>query len=255
MSPLHDTGALDHFVGKWQRREPEMALAEPFCPPDERQCFRAWGALLHELREAAFELSDPAVTAAKCRWWAEAVLALAEGQGRHPVTAALAGRHADWAGLAGALLATAGAEEMRPGDTEAALAQVMPLATALARVEAALFSAEADEPRAIAVHLLLHRLPEGLGAADQARLPLHLLARHGLDMGAVAAGQGRALLRDWGRELEAALPAPRPGRALFRRLRTGFDRARLRRLGRGPRFDAPAPLLSLLRAWRLARSR
>ncbi|HLS84125.1 MAG TPA: hypothetical protein VK016_05620 [Arenimonas sp.] len=252
--PTRDSGALGHFVGKWHQREPEMALADPFCPPAQRPHFRAWGALLHELREAAFELSDPSVTAGKCQWWAEALLALEAGEGRHPVTTALVGAPGEWRGLAAALLAVAGEEPERPGDTAAALAQLMPLAEALAAAEAALFGADAAAPRAIAVHLLLQRLPEGLAAADQARLPLHLLARHGLDAGSVAAGQGEPLLRDWGRELAAALPAPSPGLALFRRLRTGFDRVRLQRLGRGPRFDPPAPLATVLRAWRLARA-
>ncbi|KAA2285491.1 hypothetical protein [Arenimonas fontis] len=250
-----DHGALDHFVAKWQRREPEMALAEPFCPSAERLRFRAWGALVHELREAVFELSDPAVTAAKSRWWAEELLALADGQGRHPLAAALQEAAVPWPALASAVLATATAEAGRPGDTAAALAQLRPLAEALANAEAALFGAEVGDAGAVAVHLLLHRLPEGLGAEDQARLPLHLLARHGLDASAVAAGRGGALLRDWGRELQAVLPSPKPGQALFRRLRTGFDRARLGRLARGPRFDAPAALPTVLRAWRLARAR
>ena len=57
--------AIEHFVAKWHRREPEMALAEVFCPPEARARFRAWGALVHELREAAFELSDARVTAVK----------------------------------------------------------------------------------------------------------------------------------------------------------------------------------------------
>jgi hypothetical protein len=62
--------AIEHFVAKWHRREPEMALAEVFCAPEQRARFRAWGALVHELREAAFELSDARVTAVKSQWWA-----------------------------------------------------------------------------------------------------------------------------------------------------------------------------------------
>ena len=88
MTPAADPTA--HFVDKWHRREPEMALAEVFCPPERRPVFRAWGALVHELREAAFELSDARVTAVKCQWWAEELLGLAQGRSRHPLTGPLA---------------------------------------------------------------------------------------------------------------------------------------------------------------------
>ena len=106
---------------------------------------------------------------------------------------------------------------------------------------------------AVAVHLLLHRLPEGLAADDQAGLPMNLLARHGLTAAQVAAGQGEPLLRDWAGELLAALPPPSAHPGLFRRLRAGFDRARLARLAAGRGFDPPGPFATLLRAWRLAR--
>ena len=69
--------AIEHFVAKWHRREPEMALAEVFCAPEQRPRFRAWGALVHELREAAFELSDARVTAVKSQWWAEELVSVA----------------------------------------------------------------------------------------------------------------------------------------------------------------------------------
>ncbi|MAL03759.1 MAG: hypothetical protein CL625_05725, partial [Arenimonas sp.] len=125
----------------------------------------------------------------------------------------------------------------------------------VADLESSLF----DHPRgeeddvAVAVHLLLHRLPEGLAADDQAGLPMNLLARYGLTASQVAAGQGEPLLRDWGAELLAALPAPSSHPGLYRRLRAGFDRARLSRLAAGRGFDPPGPFATLLRAWRLAR--
>lgn len=245
---------IAQFVAKWHRREPEMAQAEPFCAPDLRPRFRAWGALLHELREATFELSDPRVSQVKGQWWAEELVGLAGGRGRHPVTGPLAGVAADWAGLAQALLATA-LDDSRPADVAQALRRLQPLGDALARVEASVFGAEAAPggDRAIAVHLLLHRLPEGLAADDQALLPMNLLARHGLTAAQVAAGQGEALLRDWGGELLAALPAARHP-VLYRRLRAGFDRARLARLAAGRGFDPPGPFATLWRAWRLARA-
>lgn len=246
--------AIEHFVAKWHRREPEMALAEAFCAPDTRPRFRAWGALVHELREAAFELSDARVTAVKSQWWAEELVNLAQGRGRHPISAVLGAPALPWTALARALLEQA-QSDARPADAIQALEQVQPLARALAEVEAALFGETpvADSTGALSVHLLLQRLPAGLVAEDQARLPLNLLARHGLTAAQVAAGQGDGLLRDWARDLAAALPdASGP---LFRRLRTGFDRARLARLAAGKGFAPPAAPLSVWRAWRIARGR
>lgn len=246
--------AIEHFVAKWQAREPEMAQAEVFCPPEIRPRYRAWGSLLHELRESAFELSDPRVSEVKTQWWAEELLGLGEGRSRHPVTATLAGVAADWASLVRALVALPAAGN-RPGDTAAALARYRPFAAAIADVEARLF----DGPRggrdadAVSVHLLLHRLPEGLAADDQAGLPMNLLARHGLTAAEVAAGKGEPLLGDWAAELLAVLPPPSSHPVLYRRLRTGFDRARLSRLAAGRGFDPPGPFATLLRAWRLAR--
>lgn len=249
MTPAADPTA--HFVEKWQRREPEMALAEVFCPPEQRATFRAWGALLHELREATFELSDARVTAAKTQWWAEELLLVARGAGRHPVCAGLpAGL--PWAALARALVEQAVYDD-RPADAAQAIAQLSPLAEAIATIEAGVHGA-APPPEAVAVHLLLQRLPHGLVAEDQARLPLNLLARHGLTVAQVAQGQGERLLRDWARDLLAALPPPAHPSSLYRRLRTGFDRARLQRLAAGRGFDPPPAPASLWRAWRLARA-
>ena len=246
-----DADPMAHFVGKWQRREPEMALAEVFCPPAQRPVFRAWGALLHELREATFELSDPRVTAAKTQWWAEELLLVARGAGRHPVCAVMpAGL--PWAALARALVEQAVYDD-RPADAAQAIAQLAPLAEAIATIEAGVHGVAPPVP-AVAVHLLLQRLPHGLVAGDQARLPLNLLARHGLTMAQVAQGQGEPLLRDWARDLLAALPPPGGPSSLYRRLRTGFDRARLQRLAAGRGFDPPPAPASLWRAWRLARA-
>lgn len=248
------TDAIEHFVAKWQRREPEMAQAEVFCPPALRPRYRAWGALLHELREAAFELSDARVAEVKGQWWAEELLGLAQGRSRHPVTAPLQRAPAPWPDLVHALL-TLPQQDLRPGDTRAALARLTPLASAIASTEARLFDArpQAGDTTAVAVHLLLHRLPEGLAAQDQASLPMNLLARHGLSASEVAAGKGEALLRDWAGELLAALPPVASHDSQFRRLRAGFDRARLERLAKGRGFDPPGPFRTLLRAWRLAR--
>lgn len=253
-APEAPADAIAHFVAKWHRREPEMALAEVFCPPDQRARFRAWGALVHELREAAFELSDARVTAVKCQWWAEELANLPQGAGRHPISAGLPLPQLAWTRLARALIEQSLVDE-RPGDARAALAHMQPLAAAMADIEAGVFGMDAPQASApLAVHFLLQRLPQGLVAQDQARLPLNLLARHGRTVAQVAAGEGEALVRDWAAELLAALPASNAPAPLFRRLRTGFDRVRLERLAAGRGFAPPAAPATVWRAWRIARN-
>ena len=244
-----------HFVAKWQQREPEMVFAEVFCPPADKPRFRAWGALLHELREALFELSDPAVTRAKSHWWAEEILGLARGQAQHPLTLALAQASAPWSALSRALLEQL-QELPRAADTREAMALLLPLADSVAQVESELFGARASEDaqRALAAHWLLQRLPGGLAAGDQARLPMHLLARHGMDTEALSGDSANALLRDWAGELLNAAPEAAPGAAWLRRSRLQFDRIRLRKLASGQPLAPLAPWSSLWQARRAARS-
>lgn len=247
-----DAGA--HFVAKWLQREPEMVFAEVFCPVADKPTFRAWGALLHELRESLFELSDPGVARIKTTWWAEEMIGLAQGRQRHPLGVELLGREAPWSVLGRALLDFE-ADSMRAADTEQSVAALVPLANAVLQVESRLFSAResAEASRSLAVHWLLQRLPEGLASEDQARIPMHLFARHGIAAAELPMVQGQALVRDWAGELLSALPPVLPGAALVRRSRAGFDQARLRRLAGGKPFGPPSPPASLWRAWRAAR--
>ena len=247
-----DTGA--HFVGKWLQREPEMAFAEIFCPAADKPAFRAWGALLHELRESLFELSDPGVARIKTAWWAEEMIGLGQGRRRHPLGVELLKRDAPWSQLARALLAFE-SDSMRAADTGEAVAALVPLADAVVQVECRLFPAResTEASRSLAVHWLLHRLPQGLASEDQARVPMHLFARHGITAAGLPTAQAHALLRDWAGELLSALPPVLPHAALVRRSRAGFDRARLRRLASGKPFGPPMPLATLWRAWRAAR--
>lgn len=245
--------SIKHFVGKWQAREPEMRVAQVFCPPARLPRFLAWGGLLHELREALFELSDARVTGVKCGWWAEELIGLDGGRHRHPLTEALAGSSAPWRELGRAVLAQAG-DDARQADTAEAIAALLPLAQAAVAVEGALFDRQAGDAaaRALAVHWLWHRLPEGLASEDRARLPMHLFARHAVTAEALAAGEGMPLLRDWATELAAALP-PLTGGPLPAQFRQRFDAARLARLADGKGFTPPPDLGTLWRAWRAAR--
>lgn len=254
MTAAADDAALAHFAEKWLAREPEMRFAEPFVPPAERLRLRAWGALLHELREAVFELSEPGVARAKTTWWSEELLRLAAGEPRHPVTARLP-VDAPWLTLSRALLAMP-MDAPRSADTTQALALLLPAADAVAAVESAVFAGahEAGVAPSIAAHWLLGRLPRGLADDDLARLPMHLLARHGLTAADLPTERSRPLLRDWGAELLAAAPPALPaGASLFRRARHRLDRQRLRALARTGVPHPPSPPAALWQAWRAAR--
>jgi hypothetical protein len=247
--------SVNQFVAKWLQREPEMQFAALFCAPAQRARFDAWGALLHELREARFELREPAVADAKRAWWASELGAIGAGQPRHPLGFALSGTAAPWTGLARAL-AGSGGDEPRPADLVQSLRQLEPLASAAVAVEAALFDTREtpEAAHALAVHWRLQQLPRGLRDEDIAGLPMSLLARHGLTRAALSERLPDALLRDWAGALGEALPVSLPGAASLRRARARFDKRRLARLARSGRdFDAgPAPAL-LWMAWRAAR--
>jgi len=250
-----------HFVGKWRQREPDMEFAEVFCPGEGKQKFQAWGALLHELRETLFELSDSQVTAAKTGWWAEEMIGVGQGRQRHPLTEVLLAAGADastgapWSQLGRALL-DHDIDSPRADDTAHAVALLMPTASAVIAVEATVFRAEvsAGAARSLAVHWLVQRLLRGRTSTDLARIPMHLFARHGVTPSQLATGSADALVRDWGRELLQAMPADVAGAALIRRSRYRFDRARLARLAAGKGLAEPPAPLTLWHAWRAARS-
>jgi hypothetical protein len=248
--------AASHFIEKWQRREPEMLLAEVFCPPADKLRFRAWGALVHELREALFELSDPRVASAKTAWWAEELAGLPQERQRHPLSAQFLGIQAPWNELARALAAFSH-EAPRFADTSESIAALLPTAEAVIALESVLFNAlpTSAATRSLARHWLLMRLPEGLRRDDQAGIPMHLLARHGLAATQLASAGVDRLLADWAGELSAAADGPLRGASLFRRSRHEFDRARLSRLAAGNGVGQPMPLATLWRAWRAARRR
>ncbi len=237
---------IDSFVGKWQAREPEMAIAEVFCPPADKLLFRNWGALLNELREACFELSDARVTAVKVGWWAEEFLGVAKGAHRHPLTGFLVSHNAPWSPLARALLAFVSEEKPLSSDLPAVLIQLEPLAQAVIACEDELFSlmngkqdpivdTHSSEDRkkleeqvftenrmhedrihgnqaieSLSIHWLTSRLLTGLSQADRPFIPLNLLARHGVSIdtliGESADAKVNAAKRDLAQQLAASLP-------------------------------------------------
>lgn len=237
-----------------------MAYAEVFCVRLQRARFALWGALLFELREAAFELSDARPTEAKCAWWADEALRCAQDAPRHPLTQALAAPQLAWNAIARGMIAMAQADGSRPANRDAAMAGVAPLAEGIATVESGLFeSVQAvnadvkDASRAVAVHLLGERLRTGIVAADGGRVPLSLLARHAIASSILAHPQGTPAVRDWAAELAAALPAHLGGSPLYRRSRAAFDGWFLNARAAGNDRQAVPALRALRLAWRSAR--
>jgi hypothetical protein len=250
-----DAPAVAAFVAKWRMREPEMAYAEVFCARALRARFAAWGALLFELREAAFELSDARLVEAKSAWWADELLRCAQGAPRHPLTQAIAAPQLPWNGLAHGMSAMAHADASRPVDRDAALAAIAPLAEGIAMVEAALFDATmaSEASRMVAMHLLCERLRVGLAASDGGRVPLSLLARHAIVGSALADPSGVPAVVDWAAELAATQPSDVAGVALYRATRSAFDTWFLRELATGHPHRALPRLRALRLAWHAAR--
>lgn len=267
MNALDANEGLDASFAKALAREPLLGPARGFVPVASRPAFLAWVGLLAELRECAFELSDPRVTAAKSGWWAEEMEGVSRGAARHPLTRALAPLGGAWRQVAAALPDIANDVDPAP-DLDTAITRLRPLADALVAVERHLFhlpsdandacaAADADaQGRALAIGWLRHRLERGLDAADHARVPLALFARHGLRRGQLATPEAAALRRDWAAGLHAALPLPSRGWPYVRLLALESDRRALLALAAG----APLPsgrlqaFIALWRAWQLARN-
>jgi len=244
------------FLDKWLQREPAFVQASLFVAPAQRALFAHWGALLYCLREAAFELSDPSLRVAKSSWWAQELLALAQGKASHPLTSELvvhAG--APWAELSMALLQAASYSDQAPLNTDDAITQMLPLAAAMMAVEAALLGGEAGSvaTRWAAIHLLSQRLLVGQAADDAGRIPLQLQARFQVSRSAIREGTAGAAVAGYAQELLLAAPTDGVAVPLFRRMQWVLDRALLRRLANRQIAPTRPGMLGLWQLWRAAR--
>ena len=258
MTPMAIDEGLRAAFDKAVAREPIHRVAVGFVPAGSRPAFMAWVALLAELRECAFELSDARVTTVKAGWWTEELDGVARGAARHPLTRALVRHGGPWHGVGTALLEVAG-DDAPAADLEAAIAALRPLADALAAVERALFGGAASDAaaRALAIHWLRGRLEHGLDAADRGRVPLALFARHGLRRDQLASAEAESLRRDWARALCDALPVPVPKRWAYPRLlacHVDRNALRLASSGRAVKGRAAPRFSDLWLAWRCARN-
>ena len=229
-----------------------MQFAEMFVAASEKPLFHVWGALLHELKHTLFELSDAHVTTIKTTWWADEFQRLANAQPRHPITLALSNIEAPWVSLASSLFSVIETASTRASNTEQAIDLLMPFANVLSEVEDKVFKVKLATPKEImAVHCLLQRLPHGLASDDQARVPMHLMARHSVNAMQLPNMGNSGLLQDWALELHTQLEHKVAG-SLFRSARTRFDRVQLAQLIAGKDFAKSAAPKQLWHAWRAA---
>jgi hypothetical protein len=253
----HDSAQeLPHFVAKWYAHEHEMQWAEVFCPPSQKKLFCVYGAFQNEIRHTLFELSDARVTEIKTAWWAEECQRISNAKPRHPLAKVLRDYSADYLALAAAMLRLSTAAS-RAANTDEAIHALMPLASAMQNIEASLFDTKPNDAaaKALAISWLLKRLPAGLAMEDQARIPMHLLARHSLNAAALLNMDiHHPLLKDWALELKQALPAKLPGSHLMTKARLHFDHARLANLAGGKGLVRANAFAHLWRAWKAARS-
>lgn len=229
-----------------------MQFAEMFVPASEKALFHVWGALLHELKHTLFELSDSHVTGIKTAWWADEFQRLANAQPRHPITQALNNIEAPWASLSSNLFHVLETTSTRASNTEQSIDLLLPFANALIEIEDKVFNVKVATAKEIfVVHCLLQRLPHGLASDDQARIPMHLMARHTVNAAQLENLGHIGLLQDWAFELHARLEHKVAG-SVFRSARTRFDQAKLANLVAGKGVTKSSAPKHLWRAWRAA---
>jgi hypothetical protein len=229
------------FEQKWLHAWPENRIVAVFLDHAKKRRAHAFGSLVHELSNAAFQIRESQVASSKLGWWARELGDAAAGAARHPITAMLfsdeVARETDpalWPALAEGALA----QLDRPGaGTMAALIDNLdPFYSAVARAESALLcdgagSIEANAALWTFAHLL-HELPR-LGALEgQLPLPLGLLARHELvrsDLSEASPRRNR-LVKDFLDELVLEINGAlgvASARSLNLRARTQLDRRRI----------------------------
>jgi hypothetical protein len=175
---MSNSAALDSFLEKWRTRLPEWQLVQGFVPAEQREIAVAWFALLQELADAMNIAGDPLPADAKLAWWGEELRDWSRRRSRHPLGRVLEPVQAPWATLADALPALPLMRAL-PDSAEAALPLVLPLARAIAQVEAALFpgARQPEDVDALAAQLLFSRWMEVPPHAETPRWRDALLAR------------------------------------------------------------------------------
>jgi hypothetical protein len=125
----------DSHFQRWQD-VPEIVMSLIFCPADQRQRWQLMSALMCELLEAAFGLSDERPARVKLEWWQQEAEAACRASPQHPLTAALDELgEVDFSALPEAILALLeGLDSARPANFEALMQQHLQWSLALARM-------------------------------------------------------------------------------------------------------------------------
>lgn len=191
------------YVQKWHSIWPEQAILDVFAYKQHKNASQAWTGLLFELQDCAFAIEHEVVREQKSLWWAQEFNRMETGLARHPLCIVLQAFPADYTRLADAFLLICGQAPIRASHTKALFETLLPLTQAIDLIESKIFKGnKSNSDNAIAIQLLLMRLPHGLTAFDQALLPMHLLARH---QAFSSIQNNTALLNDWLAELEMQL--------------------------------------------------
>ncbi|UXI70037.1 hypothetical protein [Tahibacter amnicola] len=263
--------AIDSFVAKLVQAYPELPVARLFLSAALRERTMATECLLHELMQTTLHVHEPVVVGTKLRWWQEECERLNARQGRHPISLPLQESAAtiDVAACADlVLVAMSRHSAPPPADFAAQRAQVEPVFTALADIEASALGQRIDTGATARARGLSYLFRETARAPvaeddDPLGLPLNRLARHQLTRPALR--EDTVARNDACREqladLASAMDALDVGRcSYFTRLRLRMDRRRIAAILKAPRpFPAAweqlnrSPLSAVWTAWREAR--
>jgi 15-cis-phytoene synthase len=243
--------AFASFEQKWLDAHPEQAMVAIFLAPALRVRASAFGSLIHELEDTAFNTRESQIAAAKLAWWQQELVAATNGGARHPITKrlfsdssiqAIETKH--WLTLADGALAQL--DMPTPASLTEQLARLCMFYKPVALLDAALLGSVAQENDAgghfWAISLLLRsisridREPSGISPIPISMIPMDMLARHDLTLSDLnqVSPKRTALIRDY---LDALLghlkstSAELAGASLGRRVRTQLDLDLGRRAG------------------------
>lgn len=247
--------AARSFIDKWQQDEPELRLLAVFLPELLRQLGPIWLTLLHELDQAMFETSDPAVSRTKLAWWGEDLAAGRDA--RHPLAQALLScavvsvAPMDWRQLARSAIALA-EHDSSAADWDALRARWQPYAEQVAALESALFG-QPSATDIVLVQSIRGRCLRALQLQQPERMPvpLQLRARFGAEL----ATQAEAW-RQVGAALSAVERLRRNPAPMHRHLIERRDGERIARLAAGAALPLRpvSPWRPLWWSWRAARA-
>ncbi len=194
------------WVEQWMAARPEMRLVELYCRPARTPRARALGVLEHLLREVAFGIREPAIARSKLAWWVDELVASARGAARHPVARELAAA-VDAPGIGALARAVSDLVDACGVDSTPDVASLVARYAGAAAGFASAHGAAEGAGSSLAACWLADELREFRRFAEpvHARVPLALLARHGITRDALAGAADARLMAPVRADLAAAL--------------------------------------------------